>query len=94
MNKRAGERGFGSSALCQNKAEGPVCITKAVGKGRADEATAFLLSSGDVGELIEVFPGVSGFRENSGGFSACRWFVYQTQGLPALAALPGCLGSG
>lgn len=35
----------------------------------------FFLSSGDVREVIEVFPGVPGFRENSGEFSACWWFV-------------------
>jgi len=48
---------------------------KAFGKGRVDEATEFLLSSGDVSEMIEVFPGISGFRENSGEFLACRWFA-------------------
>lgn len=67
---------------------------KAFGKGAVGEATGFLVSSGDVREAIEVFPGVSGFRENSGEFSACWWFVGSTGGSPALAAPPGCLGSG
>lgn len=59
---------------------------KAFGKGAVGEATGFLVSSGDVREAIEVFPGVSGFRENSGEFSACWWFVGSTGGSPALAA--------
>lgn len=78
-------RGFGHSRLHPNWAEGPVFI--ASGKGTVDEAPGFLLSSGEVREVIEVFPGVPGSREHSGGFLVCWWFVLCTRDLSAAPGL-------
>lgn len=88
-------RGFGHCRLHPNWAEGPVFT--ASGKGTGDEAPGFLLSGGDVREVIEVFPGVPGSRERSGGLLVCRWFVLCTRGLSAAPALscstPGTAGT-
>lgn len=83
-------RGFGHSGLRPNRAEGPVFT--ASGKGTVGGAPGFLLPSGDVREVIEVFPGVSDSRERSGGFLVCWWFVLCPPGLSCSTTALGQLG--
>lgn len=90
-------RGFGHSRLHPNRAQGPVFI--ASGKGTV-EAPGYLLSSADVREVIEVFPGVPGSRECSeeflvvcalhSGSVSSPWSVLQhrTPGIAGTAWLP------